>query len=300
MQRIKEDLANIKPKPKIVDDKHFLFNADCLEVLKQLPNKSIKLIITDPPYNINLSYNKYNDKKDWETYYSELRERLIEMARVLTDDGSLYLINYPEINARTMSLLDDTELMFRRWLTWHYPSNLGHSKTNYTRSQRSILFYTKTKDNTFNKNAIVQPYKNPNVTKIKKLIEQGRKGRTPYDALEKEDLFEIFNEEMSDFLNFNVLKNVSKDRNSGHPCQLPLPLLKVFIKASSNPGDVVLDCYAGTFTTNKACKDLGRLSVGIEIDKKYVSYGIKRLKEDDKMVSNNEGRVSSRSKITGI
>jgi DNA modification methylase len=275
-------LEKIKPKGKVVENEHYLFNGDCLEILKQIPSKSIKLIITDPPYNIGLKYNEYADNKKWKDYYKELGERLNEMARILTDDGSLYLINYPEINAYCMPLIDKTGLIFRRWITWHYPSNIGHSKTNYTRTQRSVLFYTKTMRNTFNKDAIVQPYKNPDVGKIKKLIAEGKKGRTPYDGLEEKDLFEIFNEEMPDFLNFNLLKNVSKDREEKHPCQLPLPLLKVFVKASSNKGDIVLDCYAGTFTTNKAAKDLGRKSVGIEIDKKYVSFGIRRLKENGK------------------
>lgn len=271
-------IKKIKPRPKIVNDCHYLFNADCLAVLKQIPDKSIRLVITDPPYNIGLKYNSYVDKKDWDKYYDELEERMKEVTRILTDDGSLYLINYPYVNAKTIPILDDSDLIFRSWLTWHYPSNIGHFKTNYTRSQRSILFYTKSKNNVFNRDAIVQPYKNPNVGKIKKLIDQGKKGRIPYDTLCIEDLFEIFQEEMPDVLNFNVLKNVSKDRNLNHPCQLPLSLLKVFIKASSNKDDFILDCYAGTFTTSSAAKQLGRKSIGIEIDPQYVEYGMERLK----------------------
>lgn len=58
-----KELNKIKQKPKIADGKHYLFNADCLEILRQIPDKSIKLIITDPPYNIGLKYNKYKDKK---------------------------------------------------------------------------------------------------------------------------------------------------------------------------------------------------------------------------------------------
>lgn len=278
-EKLISDLKKIKPKAKIVDSNHFLFTSDCLDVLKQIPDNSVKLIITDPPYNVNLKYNKYKDNKKWEDYFSELGERLQEMARILTDDGSLYIINYPEINAKSMPEIEKAGLIFRRWLTWHYPTNMGHSKTNYTRSQRSILFYTKTMKNLFNKDAIVQPYKNPDVKKIKDLIAKGKKGRTPYDGLENKDLFEIFQESMPDFLNFNVLKNVSKDRESNHPCQLPLPLLKVFIKASSNEGDFVLDAYAGTFTTSAAAKDLNRYSVGIELDPKYVKYGKKRLEK---------------------
>ena len=283
-----EFIKNIKPKAKNIGD-HFLFSADSLKILKQIPDNSIRLVITDPPYNINLAYNKYKDKKPWKQYYAELVERLKEIKRILTYDGSLYLVNYPELNARILPILeDDVGFIFKRWITWHYPSNIGHSKTNFTRSQRSILFMTKSKNNLFNRDAIVQPYKNPNVGKIKKLIESGKRGRAPYDSLELKDLQEIlgekeFNEDISsDFLNFNILKNVSKDRANDkkikHPCQLPLSLLKVFIKASSKKGDFVLDAYAGTFTTSLAAKQLGRKSIGIEIDPDYVKLGLKRLK----------------------
>jgi len=272
-------LGRIRPKPKVVGDDHYLFRADCLDVLKQIPDKSIRLIVTDPPYNIGLKYNSYRDKKGWNIYYSELEERLNEMARILTDDGSLYLINYPEINARTVPIIDKTGLIFRRWLTWHYPSNIGTSKSNYTRTQRSVLFYTKTKKNIFNREQVLQPYKNPDVSKIKKLIKKGKMGRTPYDTLDMKDLFEIFYEELPDVLNFNLLKNVCKDRILEHPCQLPPTLLKVFVKVSSNPGDFVLDAYAGTFTTSLVAKELGRKSIGIEIDSLYLKYGLRRLKD---------------------
>jgi DNA modification methylase len=270
-------LEEIKPEPIIIGNKHFLYTEDCLNILKQIPDKKIKLVITDPPYNIGLKYNYYKDNVAWEDYYKQLEERLAQIARILTDDGSLYWINYPEINAKTMPLIDKTGLIFRRWLTWHYPTNTGHSDTNYTKSQRSILFYTKSRKNTFNKNQILQPYKNPDVGKIKKLIASGKTGRVPYDTLNMQDLFEIFKEENPSVLYFNLLKNVSKEREINHPCQLPPALLKVFIKASSNPGDIILDCYAGTFTTSLAAKELGRKSVGIDIDKRYVEYGKKRL-----------------------
>jgi len=290
-----EFIKRIKPKPKNVG-KHFLFSSDALKILNQIPDNSIKLVITDPPYNIGLSYNTFKDKKPWKDYYKDLVDRLREIIRILTDDGSLYLVNYPELNARILPILEEElGFVFKRWLTWHYPSNIGHSKTNFTRSQRSILFMTKTKDNLFNKEAIVQPYKNPEVGKIKKLIEAGKLGRTPYDGLELKDLQEIigtkeFNKDIeSDFLNINLLKNVCKDRavdkrdipkdeKIKHPCQLPLSLLKVFIKASSNKNDIILDAYAGTFTTSLAAKQLGRNSIGIEIDPDYVRLGINRLK----------------------
>ncbi len=280
-------VKKIKPKSKNVKE-HFLFTANALKILKQIPDKSITLVVTDPPYNVGLKYNTYNDKKEWSKYYEDMGLVLNEIYRILKDDGSLYLINYPEINARTLPYLDNAKLKMKRWLTWHYPTNIGHSKKNYTRSQRSILFCTKSEDYIFNKDAIVQPYKNPNVGKIKKLIEAGKKGRTPYDTLSMEDIFEMDKIQNPDVININLLKNVSKHRAGSkdktakdhHPCQLPSSLIEVFIKASSNEGDIVLDCFAGTFTTSAAAKLLNRKSIGIELDPEYTKLGLARLKNE--------------------
>lgn len=277
-------IKDIKPQPKAIGD-HYLFTKDALTILKQIPDNSVTLVITDPPYNIGLNYNSYNDNKDLQEYLEDMGVILQEVARILKDDGSLYLINYPETNARTLPFLDKTGLIFKRWLTWHYPTNIGHSKNNYTKSQRSILFYTKSKNNIFNKEAIVQPYKNPDVGKIKKLIEAGKKGRGPYDTLSMEDIFEMDKVQNPDVININLLKNVSKHRAGSqtrlakdhHPCQLPIFLIEVFIKASSNEGDIVLDCFAGTFTTSAAAKALNRKSIGIELDKDYTRLGVERL-----------------------
>jgi len=264
--------------PLLVGSDHQLYTGNCLKVLKQIPDNTIKLVITDPPYNINLDYNKYKDNKTWKKYYFELGVMIKEIERILTPDGSFYLINYPELNARTIPFFDETSLTYRSWLTWHYPTNIGHSKRNYTRSQRSILFYTKSKKKyTFNRNQILQPYKNPNDKRVRQLIKKGSTGRTPYDTLTISDLFETMIVNTPDVLNINLLKNVSKDRSDSHPCQLPLELIRNFIKVSSNSGDTILDCYAGTFTTSFAAKELGRKSIGIEIDPKYVKIGYKRL-----------------------
>ena len=185
---------------------HILYTGDCLDVLNKISNDSIDLIITDPPYNIGLKYGVYKDKKPKEEFLEYLKERIEECIRVLKPNGTLYLISYPEINAYLMPFLDKN-LIFKRWLTWHYPSNIGHWKNNYTRSQRSILFYVKGKDHVFNKQEIIQHYKNPEVKKIKERIKKGSKGRGSYDLLRFLDLIEI-QKGMIDVYDLNLLKNV--------------------------------------------------------------------------------------------
>ena len=260
---------------------HILIRGDSLKILKKLPNNSIDLIITDPPYNIGLNYGLYyKDRKNRSIYFEECKMWLKECARILSNTGSFYLISYPEINARLLPFIEDElKLKFRRWITWHYPTNIGHSKKNFTRSQRSILFFTKTNDYTFNRQNIIQRYKNPEVKKIKERLENGSKGRASYDLLRFLDLIEL-SKGMIDVLDINLLKNVSKDRfNKKHPCQLPLALLRILVKVSSNEGDITLDPFAGTFTLSAVAAELKRNSIGIEINPNYIKLGLERLRK---------------------
>lgn len=261
---------------------HRVIRGDCLKVMKDLPSKSVDLIFTDPPYNQNIPYVKkdFKDKKKKEDYLSWLKERLREMHRVLKDTGSIYIMNYPEWNARILSFLEeDLGFILRRWIVWHYPTNVGHSNKNWTRSHRSILFLTKGNTYTFNKLEIMQPYKNPEVGKIKKRIEEGFLGRGSYDTLDFNDILEILQMKglQKDVIKQNLLKNIRKERKKGHACQLPPELIEIFIKTSSNPGNTILDPFAGTFTTSMVAKKLARNSIGIELSKKYIRLGKIRL-----------------------
>lgn len=275
--------ANFSIKKK-QQHSHILVNGNSSEVLEKFPDESVDLIFTDPPYNANLKYGStYKDNLSWEKYYEQAKKWFKEYDRILKKTGSIYLMNYPEINARLLPyLVDELGLTFQRWITWNYPTNIGHSKRNFTRSQRSILFLTKTNKYVFNRNKIIQPYKNENVGKIKERIKKGAKGRGAYDMLSFLDLIEMKLTEKSreplDVHDVNLLKNISKDRLNGkHPCQLPFELIKRFIEVSSNPGAVVLDPFARTFSTSFVASALKRNSVGIEINPVYVRLGNKRL-----------------------
>lgn len=269
---------------KTKNNNHLFINGDSSGVLESFPNESIDLIFTDPPYNADLEYGStYKDNLKWDEYYKQAKEWFKEYNRILKKTGSIYIMNYPEINARLLPYLtDDLGLKLQRWITWSYPTNIGHSRRNFTRSQRSILFLTKTDKYTFNREKIIQPYKNENVGKIKERIKNGIKGRGAYDVLSFLDLLEMRivekNLEPLDIHDVNLLKNISKDRLNGkHPCQLPFELIKRFIEVSSNPGDIVLDPFAGTFSTSLVSSQLNRNSIGVEINPRYVKLGISRL-----------------------
>ena len=263
---------------------HLLINGDSSKILEHIPDEVVDMIFTDPPYNQNLPYGKtYKDNLDWEAYFKQAKNWFKEYNRILKKTGSVYIMNYPEVNARLLPfLVDELGLKLQRWITWHYPTNIGHSKRNYTRSQRSILFLTKTDNYVFNRSKITQPYKNENVKKIKERMRKGAKGRGAYDLLSFIDLIEmkIVEKDFSppDIHDVNLLKNISKNRLNGkHPCQLPFELIKRFIEVSTNPGDIVLDSFAGTFSTSFVASSLNRNSIGIEINPKFVNLGKQRI-----------------------
>lgn len=299
MQSIIKSIKKHRLKPIILEKngcEHILVKGDCGDVIKIIPDESVDLIITDPPYNKGLDYGKFNDSRSWSEYYNWLKEKLRDVPRILSDQGSFYLISYPEINARLLPFLEEElGLNYRRWITWHYPTNIGHSHKNYTRSQRTILFFTKDKKNyIFNRENLTQHYKNPTAPVIRKRLAEGSKGRTSYDLLRFLDLVELQNG-LIDTLDIDLLKNNSKDRfrnlkgkfhpmeikelkEKDHPCQLPLGLLELFVKVSSNKGGVVFDPFAGTFTTSVAAGRYGRNSVGVELNRKFMDFGRKRIK----------------------
>lgn len=76
---------------------HKIICGDCIEELKKLPNESIDLVITDPPFNIGKDYGKYKDKLHKEEYLKWCKEWLKEYIRVLKNGGALYLFNYQKI-----------------------------------------------------------------------------------------------------------------------------------------------------------------------------------------------------------
>lgn len=238
---------------------HAIINNDCLVELRKLEPESVDLVVTDPPFNIGKNYRTYKDRRTQQDYFAWCREWLAECVRVMKNGAALYLINYPENNAYLLPFLD-AHLTFKRWMTWHYPTNTGHSKTNFTRSQHSILFHIKgEKPRCFNKADIAMPYRNPTDKRVKGRIAGGSPGRTPDDVFE-----------------FNIVKNVNKDKTA-HPCQLPVALVATFVLASSGPGDVVLDPFGGSFTTAVAAKMHGRNSISFELDAEFCDAGKQRL-----------------------
>lgn len=221
-----------------------IYQGDAITLMKRLPRGSVNLIITDPPYNIGMNYRSYKDLRHKEAYSEWSRQWLLQASRVLRKDGTLYVINYPENNASLLAHVDGAGLKFRSWLVWHYPSNIGISPRNFTRSQRCILFLTKSSTYTFNK--------------IPLSMARNKRG---------------------DVLRYNMVKNTSKEKVD-FPCQIPQSLIELLLTISSNTGDLVLDPFSGSGTTSLVAKRMGRKYLGFDMDAKYVVMASCRIAKE--------------------
>jgi DNA modification methylase len=217
---------------------------DCIEVMKK-EKFSPHLIITDPPYNINWKYSdKVNDnKEDYHRWCLEWAELCMKQ---LDDRGVLCIINYPENNNILFTNLVEKGYNFVQQLIWTYPTNIGQSKKKYTRSYRTILVFSKSKEYYFN--PLKGEYKNPNDKRIKERIINGH-------APNHYDVFE-----------FNLCKNVSKSKNKNGINQLPKELVNMLIDTYSDYHDVVMDPFVGNGTVMNCAWDKWRGGIGIDIN----------------------------------
>lgn len=228
-----------------------VFFGDVMDLLKQLPEKSIDMIYSDPDYNVGIKYGDKSYSVSFERYIEWYIELCKESLRVLKDDGNMFLINYPKQNAHLRVKYLDNACYEVLDYAWIYNSNIGHSPKRFTTAHRSILHCRKTEHNKFYKNNVAVPYQNPTDRRIKQNIAKGSPGRMPYD-----------------WFYFDLVKNVSKEKTF-HACQIPQGLAEMLIKASTQPGDTVLIHFGGSGSEIEVCIRLNRNFIAAEIDPKY-------------------------------
>lgn len=239
--------------------KNRVFNEDVLQVLRRLPDASVDTVYGDPDYNVGINYAGKSYTKKWDAYIDWYIELTKESMRVLKPTGNLFMLNYPKQNAwLRVKYLDEAAYAVHDYV-WVYNTNVGHSKKKFTTAHRSILHATKTKDNQFFKEHVVQPYKNPTDKRIRQRMANGHKGRMPYS-----------------WFYFDLVKNVSKDKTF-HAAQIPLPLVEMLIKASTKKNDDVFILFGGSGSELVLCQQLERNFISCEIHPEYYQMILDRL-----------------------
>ena len=246
-------------------DKHKIILGDTLQALKtEIPDNSVDLIFADPPYNIGKDFNGHKDK--WandESYLMWCYEWLDLCIQKLKSDGSLYVMTATQFMPYFDIYLRNKLTILSR-IVWSYDSSGVQAKKYYGSMYEPILFCVKDKNNyTFNTNDILVEAK---TGAKRKLIDYRKAVPTVYNS-EKVP---------GNVWEFSRVR-YRMDEYENHPTQKPIALLERIIRASSNNGDTVLDPFSGTFTTSFVAKEVGRNSVGIDLQEDYVKIGLRRL-----------------------
>lgn len=237
---------------------------DSMEVLKTIKSKTVNLIFADAPYNIGKDFGNNQDK--WESvgsYVSWCKEWIDECLRVLTDDGTMYFMTATQHMPYLDVYVSENYNVLSR-IVWSYDSSGVQSRKMYGSLYEPILMINKSPKAkyTFNHQDIMVEAK---TGAKRKLIDYRKNPPQPYNT-EKVP---------GNVWEFSRVR-FKMDEYENHPTQKPESLLERIIKASSNPGDVVLDPFSGSFTTSAVAVRLGRIAIGIDMNEEYFEMGIRR------------------------
>lgn len=237
-----------------------LEKTDCVDLLKSLEDESVQLIICDPPYNLNIAeWDDYSNYLDWASKW------LVEVPRVLKNTGSIVIFGgFQFQNEYGGDLL---ELMYHirhkmplnlvNLIIWNYKNGMSAHRFFANRHEEAV-WYSKTKKYTFNLDAVRIPYDEATKAvymKDKRLNpESVEKGKNPTNVWE-----------------LPRLNGNSKER-VGHPTQKPLAVIDRLILGLSNPGDLVLDFFAGSGSTTVSAISNARNSIAADLDEQLPKY----------------------------
>jgi site-specific DNA-methyltransferase (adenine-specific) len=256
-----------------------ILTGDCLRLLAELPAGSVDLAFADPPFNIGYEYDVYEDDRSHSDYLTWTERWLAAVRRVLAPTASFYVAIGDEYAAELKVRLDALGLTLRNWIIWHYTFGV-HCKRKFNRSHAHIFYYVvDPRRFTFNADAIRVPSARQTTYADRRANPTGKVPDDTWVVRPQED-GRFFNPD-SDTWFVSRVCGTFKER-TGHPCQMPEAVLERIIQVSSNPGDLVLDPFAGSGTTLAVAHKLARRWVGVELSPEYATAIRQRLDQLDR------------------
>lgn len=260
---------------------------DALAFLKELPDESVKLVITSPPYNIG---KEYETVTSLEKYLENLRPVLEELVRVLARDGSICWEtgNYIDNDTSEVFPLDiyyyrmfkKLGLRLRNRIIWHFGHGLQCEK-RFSGRYETILWFTKSDEYIFNLDDVRIPSKYPGKRaykgKNKGELSGNPKGKNPEDVWKAtvERLYDDWDCKIWDIPN---VKSRHPEKTI-HPCQFPVELVERCILALTNEEDIVYDPFAGVGSSLIAALKNNRQAYGTEVMQEYIDIGMDRIEK---------------------
>jgi len=240
---------------------------DCFQCLPLVAQGSVDLLVLDPPYNLNKTFNGRGFSRRAVHEYTDWLEEVCVLTRpLLKDSASIYICGDW---FSSVSIFSAASKVFavRNRITWEREKGRG-AKANWKNSSEDIWFCTVSDQFTFNVDA----------------VRLRRRVLAPYTDTEgvPKDWMRSDSGNVRDTCPSNLWSDItvpfwSMPENTDHPTQKSEKLIAKLILASSRPGDIVLDPFLGSGTSSVVAKKLGRRYLGIELDEEYCLLAEKRL-----------------------
>ncbi|MCH7534164.1 MAG: site-specific DNA-methyltransferase [Bacteroidetes bacterium] len=218
-----------------------IYNIDCIEGMEKIPDNSIDLIVTSPPYNIGIDYGEYDDNKSFEEYKKFILKVLRELYRIIKEGGIVAV-------------------------------NVGNQRNSGI--PHHYFFWLK--EAGFNIYKEIFWYKGLYYIQGETIFVCGKGDK--YNKYYKVNDGFFSNGQFSTVWHMRYKRGESKAK-LGHNAFFVLQMPINFIKINTQEGDIVLDPFMGVGTTALACKQLKRNYIGFEIDKKYIDLSNRRLSQ---------------------
>jgi site-specific DNA-methyltransferase (adenine-specific) len=259
--------------------------ADCLTVLRTLPDGCVDVVVTSPPYNIGIAYRSYDDRRPRDAYLAWIAEIGVELARVMNDGASLFLnvgstSTDPWLAMDVAGALRQT-FVLQNHITWAKSLSIGDdtfghfkpitSRRYLNHNHEAIFHFTKTGDVAVDRLAVGVPFKDKSNI--------GRWGH----ASDRRCAGNVWH------IPYKTVR--SKAQKFDHPAGFPVELPARCIRLHGVEGAVVLDPFLGAGSTLVAAQRLGCTGIGIELDPHYAAIAVERLRELQPAQSPQERRA---------
>lgn len=254
-----------------------LWHGDCLELMKDIPDKSIDLVLTDPPYGTTVC--KWDSVIPFDKMWEQLE-------RIIKDNGAIVLFGSEPFSSKL--ICSNLEMFKYNWY-WNKNSTSGfvNAKLKPMNTIEIISVFSKGKTSNGNKNNI--PYFPQGLKPFNKIVTRGNKKdkeNTYYrPSTSANSNFQEWTNYPRNYLEFGYQKKAI------HPTQKPVALLEYLIKTYTKENETVLDFTMGSGSTGVACININRDFIGIELDDKYFDIAKKRIENGSVQEEINENVI---------
>ena len=257
-----------------------ILEGDSAETLKTVPDGSMKLIITSPPYNIG---KVYEEATHLDVYLENLTPIVDQLIRVLADDGSLcwQVGNYVEgseifpLDIFYYPYFKKRGLKLRNRVVWHFEHGL-HCSKRFSGRYEVLLWFTKTDSYTFNLDNVRVPSKYPGKTNYRPGPNYGKPSGNPLGK-NPSDIWKVVEKDWETSMWYVPNVKANHPEKTIHPCQFPIEVVERCVLALTNENDWVLDPFSGVGSAILAALRHNRKGIGCEWERQYVDIAKERI-----------------------